>query len=112
MDIRQKRYSLDLKPRQKKFNIGLVVKIALIAAAVIAVIILAKYFYDLSQIRTSYLAGKEEITKLSKLADRGGDLAFYTPVTKAERSYIGEVICAGDGVDRLSLGVQQAFYLV
>ena len=62
MDIRQKRYSLDLKPRQKKFNIGLVVKIALIAAAVIAVIILAKYFYDLSQIRTSYLAGREEIT--------------------------------------------------
>ena len=62
MDIRQKRYSLDLKPRQKKFNVGLVVKIALIAAAVVAVIILAKYFYDLSQIRTSYLAGRDEIT--------------------------------------------------
>ena len=62
MDIRQKRYGLDLKPRQKKFNIGLVVKIVLIAVAVIAAVFLIKYFYDLSQIRTSYLSGREEIT--------------------------------------------------
>ena len=62
MDVRQKRYSLELEPRKKKFNIGLVLKIAAAAAAVIVVIFLIRYFIDLGNVRTSYLAGKEDIT--------------------------------------------------
>lgn len=60
--IRQKRYSLELEPHKKKLNVSLIVKLALIVAAVIIVICVGNYAVERANIRSSYLAGKEKIT--------------------------------------------------
>lgn len=62
MKIRQRRFSLDLKPKSRKLNIPFLIKLGAIAAAVIVAICLINYGVERSNIRSSYLAGKESIT--------------------------------------------------
>lgn len=62
MKIRQRRFDLDLKPKTKKLNISFLIKIGAIAAAIIVSICLINYGVEVSNIRSSYLAGKESIT--------------------------------------------------
>ena len=62
MKVRQRRFSLDLKPRSRKLNIPFLIKLGAVVAAVIVVICLINYGIERSNIRSSYLAGKESIT--------------------------------------------------
>ena len=62
MNIRQRRYDIELKTKSRQLNVGLIVRLAVIAAVIVAAVCIVNYAVERNNIRSSYLAGRETIT--------------------------------------------------